>query len=253
VRAGVRGLLIVMMLLAIPPVYAETTLGIPQHTTDKQQRERNRLRLWQQAAHRQAIILAPTRTDSVEEKKRRRQRSLFLLNRGIIPGDSGLGWALLPTDELLRETGSPKLLATLEKVIATLQAQIGLPYRWGGQTPNQGFDCSGLVWFAFRNHVNWPLPRTASLLFSDRRMNRINPKDLRRGDLLFFTIHRQTSPDHVGVYLGNHQFIEAPRTGLAIRISQLDAPFWQQHFAGARRVLTEWTIRDQFGGKVSEE
>ncbi|WP_143596883.1 C40 family peptidase [Tatumella sp. OPLPL6] len=240
-----RNLLIVIIMLVIPQAYAEMPASIPQHSADKQQRERNRLRLWQQATHHQAMHTTATAPDAGEDKKRRRQHSLWLLNRGIIPGDSGLGWALLSPDELLRETGSPKLLATLEKVIDTLQAQIGLPYRWGGQTPNQGFDCSGLVWFAFRNYVNWPLPRTASTLFSDKRMRAVAPGRLRRGDLLFFTIHRQTAPDHVGVYLGNHQFIEAPRTGLAIRISQLDAPFWQQHFAGARRVLTEWTLRDQ--------
>ncbi|WKX26858.1 C40 family peptidase [Tatumella ptyseos] len=250
-RAGI-GFLVLALMMAAPQVYAATITSSPQYVADKQQRERNRLRLWQQATHRQSNMTTTSAPTLAEEKKQRRQHSLYLLNRGIIPGGSGLGWALLPPEELLRETGSPRLLATLEQVIDTLQAQIGLPYRWGGQTPNQGFDCSGLVWFAFRHHVNWPLPRTASTLFSDKRMSVVNLGRLRRGDLLFFTIHRQSAPDHVGVYLGNRQFIEAPRTGLAIRISQLDAPFWQQHFAGARRVLTEWTIRDRFIGKGSE-
>ncbi|WP_241622468.1 C40 family peptidase [Rosenbergiella australiborealis] len=215
-----------------------------RYLTDKQQRERNRLRLWQQAQHRTATSAQLLASASPEVKKRDRQLALSLLNRGIIPGDTGLGWAPLDPDELLRETGSPHLLATLEKVITILEAQIGLPYRWGGQTPTQGFDCSGLVWFAFREYVNWPLPRTASGLFNDKRMAAVSSRRLRRGDLLFFTIHRQTQPDHVGIYLGNHQFIEAPRTGLAIRISQLDTPFWQQHYAGARRVLSETTLRD---------
>ncbi|MBT0725193.1 C40 family peptidase [Rosenbergiella sp. S61] len=244
-----RHLLITMLFLVMPYSFAVTTLPSSEHPADKQQRERNRLRLWQQAEHRHSIVATSSSTDSAEDKKRRRQVSLSLLNRGIIPESSGLGWALLTPDELLRETGSPKLLATLEKVVATLQAQIGLPYRWGGQTPNQGFDCSGLVWFAFRHYVNWPLPRTASTLFNDKRMTAVGVGRLRRGDLIFFTIHRQTSPDHVGVYLGNNQFIEAPRTGLAIRISQLDTPFWQQHYAGARRVLTDRTLRDQFFDK----
>ncbi|QGX92697.1 peptidoglycan endopeptidase [Tatumella sp. TA1] len=210
----------------------------------KLQREHNRLRLWQQVPHRELPTKSTSLSLAATVKKHQRQASLALLNRGIIPGSHELSWALLSPDELVRETGSPQLLATLEKVIEILQAQIGLPYRWGGQTPNQGFDCSGLVWFAFRHYVNWPLPRTASTLFNDKRMSVVTAGRLRRGDLIFFTIHRQNTPDHVGVYLGNQQFIEAPRTGLAIRISQLDAPFWQQHFAGARRVLTETTLRD---------
>ena len=210
--------------------------------SSQQQREHNRQRLWQQAKAHQTLP-TPPRARLAALNKQRRQHALSLLNHGIIPGSTGLGWALLAPEELLRESGSPQLLAALDEVMATLQAQIGLPYRWGGQTPNQGFDCSGLVWFAFRQHVNWPLPRTANRLFNDKQIKPVANGRLRRGDLVFFTIHRQNTPDHVGVYLGNQQFIEAPRSGLSIRVSQLDAPFWQQHYAGARRVLTERTLR----------
>ena len=212
----------------------------------KMEREHNRQRLWHQSliAAGTAAAAASGHSHSLQwHQKKQRQATLALLRRGIIPGDTGPSWAPLAIDELLRETGSPQLLSALGKVLDTLDSQIGRPYRWGGQTPGQGFDCSGLVWFAFRDYVNWPIPRTARALFAEPRMAAVFTTELRRGDLVFFYIRRRDVPDHVGVYLGNHQFIEAPRTGLTIRISQLDQPFWQQHYAGARRVLTERNLR----------
>ncbi|RIG71392.1 C40 family peptidase, partial [Shigella boydii] len=65
---------------------------------------------------------------------------------------------------------------------------------------------------------------------------------LRRGDLLFFHIHSREIADHMGVYLGDGQFIESPRMGETIRVSRLAEPFWQDHFLGARWILTEETI-----------
>ena len=67
-------------------------------------------------------------------------------------------------------------------------------------------------------------------------------RDLRRGDLLFFHIHSRDIADHMGVYLGQGQFIESPRTGETIRVSNLSDDFWQDHYLGARRILTENTI-----------
>ncbi len=242
IRACLWGVLLSALLL---PPHGEAAKPADQRArTAKMERERNRQRLWRQSALSAGIAATAASAHSLSlRQKKQRQATLALLRRGIIPGDTGLGWAPLSTDELLRETGSPQLLSALEKVLDTLDAQIGRPYRWGGQTPGQGFDCSGLVWFAFRDSVNWPIPRTARALFTDTRMATVFTTELRRGDLVFFYIHRRDVPDHVGVYLGNHQFIEAPRTGLSIRISQLDQPFWQQHYAGARRVLTERNLR----------
>lgn len=221
-------------------LFAQPALSSPHQ--DKLQRQHNLRQLWLKVdAHPTAVASRPAARAVV--KKHQRQATLALLNRGIIPGDPLLSWAPLATDELLREHGSPLLLARLESIVARLKAQIGLPYRWGGQTPTQGFDCSGLVWFAFRDSLNWPLPRTARGLFAERRLKPVVRSKLRRGDLLFFKIERSDAPDHVGVYLGNHQFIEAPRTGLSIRISDLDMPFWQRHFVGARRVLLEENLK----------
>ena len=230
--------------LLLLPVMLRAAETSPQQ--QKRLRQQNLHHLWQQAAKYPSLQPAQAKQKALSRRKKmQRQATLALLQRGIIPGASGLGWAPLPLDELLRENDSPALLTTLQKVVDTLVAQNGLPYRWGGQTPNQGFDCSGLVWFAFHQYVNWPIPRTAQGLFNDHRMPTVFTSRLKRGDLLFFKIHRRDAPDHVGVYLGNQQFIEAPRTGLSIRISRLDQPFWQQHYAGARRVLLEANLRQE--------
>lgn len=129
-----------------------------------------------------------------------------------------------------------------ELAVNRLEQQLGKPYVWGGTSPAEGFDCSGLVFYAYNKLLAAKLPRTANEMYHYRRATIVSHRDLRRGDLLFFHIHSQDIADHMGVYLGNGQFIESPRTGETIRVSQLSEPFWQDHFLGARRILTENTI-----------
>ncbi|EJH6809572.1 C40 family peptidase, partial [Escherichia coli] len=129
-----------------------------------------------------------------------------------------------------------------EVAIHRLEQQLGKPYVWGGTRPDQGFDCSGLVFYAYNKILEAKLPRTANEMYHYRRATIVANNDLRRGDLLFFHIHSREIADHMGVYLGDGQFIESPRTGETIRVSQLAEPFWQDHFLGARRILTEETI-----------
>lgn len=129
-----------------------------------------------------------------------------------------------------------------EAVIHRLEQQLGKPYVWGGTGPDQGFDCSGLVFFAYNKILAARLPRTANEMYHYRRATIVSHRDLRRGDLLFFHVHRQEIADHMGVYLGHGEFIESPRTGESIRVSHLSEPFWQEHYLGARRILTENNI-----------
>lgn len=81
------------------------------------------------------------------------------------------------------------------------------------------------------------LPRTANGMYQDNHLKSIHRGSLKQGDLVFFNINQRPGADHVGVYLGDGRFIEAPRTGLNIRISKLSDDFWQSHYLGARRVL----------------
>lgn len=139
--------------------------------------------------------------------------------------------------------GSLHLQPVVEKAIRRLQAQLGKPYVWGGETPEEGFDCSGLIFYAFNPLLAARLPRTANEMYHYRQARDVADNDLRRGDLIFFGIHSRDKADHVGVYLGNNRFIESPRTGEQIRISDLSDAFWQARFLGGKRILLNSTIR----------
>lgn len=130
-----------------------------------------------------------------------------------------------------------------ETAMNKLMSQLGKPYLWGGTSPHTGFDCSGLVWYAYKDVVKFKIPRTANEMYHLRDAAPINREALEKGDLVFFRINNRGAADHVGVYLGNGRFIQSPRTGKDIQISQLRDDYWQRHYVGARRVMTPRTIR----------
>jgi cell wall-associated NlpC family hydrolase len=105
---------------------------------------------------------------------------------------------------------------------------VGTPYRYGGASPDAGFDCSGLVWYVHRE-LGVSVPRTAA--DQRARANPVRRDDLRPGDLVFF----YTPRDHVGIYLGDGQFVHAPSTGRTVERARLDAPYFLLSFAGAGR------------------
>ena len=111
---------------------------------------------------------------------------------------------------------------------------VGTPYVWGGNTPESGFDCSGLVNYVFRDMLNLRLPRTSREL-SALSAPAVHSSGLATGDLVFFASSGQVS--HVGIYVGDGRFVHAPRTGGVVRLERLDGRYWQQRYAGARRVL----------------
>ncbi len=111
---------------------------------------------------------------------------------------------------------------------------VGIRYRYGGNSPEQGLDCSGLVRYVFREAGGTDLPRTSQEM--SRRGEPVDKQDLQPGDLVFFnTLNRAFS--HVGIYLGNNQFIHAPSAGRNVRVENMDMNYWKARFNGARRVL----------------
>ena len=113
---------------------------------------------------------------------------------------------------------------------------IGVEYRYGGETPERGLDCSGLVRYVFQQVTGVTLPRTAKEM--SRIGTRVELADLRVGDLVFFNT-RRFAFSHVGLYLGDNQFIHAPRRGREVEITTISALYWQTHFDGARRLVGE--------------
>lgn len=112
---------------------------------------------------------------------------------------------------------------------------VGTPYRWGGNTPSGGFDCSGLVDYIYRTAARITLPRTSHDMASmdGRKVSRMT--QLASGDLVFFDINGAIS--HVGVYVGKGRFVHAPNSGGTVRLDDLDGPYWGNHFAYGKRVL----------------
>jgi cell wall-associated NlpC family hydrolase len=111
---------------------------------------------------------------------------------------------------------------------------IGVSYRYGGETPDGGLDCSGLVRHVFQQVTGVTLPRTSREL--SRIGDAVARHDLEPGDLVFFDT-RRFAFSHVGIYLGDNRFIHAPRRGREVEVAQLDNRYWQKHFNGARRLV----------------
>jgi cell wall-associated NlpC family hydrolase len=110
---------------------------------------------------------------------------------------------------------------------------IGVTYRWGGNSPETGLDCSGFIRYVFQQSMNIALPHNA---FAISRLGEdVERDELKPGDLVFFnTLGRRFS--HVGIYLGDDRFIHSPSTGSKIQIVSLNDAYWLKHYNGAKRV-----------------
>lgn len=116
-----------------------------------------------------------------------------------------------------------------ERAAIVAVRQVGVPYRYGGTT-TRGFDCSGLVQFAYAS-AGKRIPRTTAAQW--RQLAPVSAKDLRVGDLLFFRIGGRVS--HVGLYLGSGRFVHAPSTGREVTIAELGAEFYRRAFVRGGR------------------
>lgn len=111
---------------------------------------------------------------------------------------------------------------------------VGTPYRWGGSSPETGFDCSGLINYVFRETAGVTLPRTTAGLSELPRKAATNA--LQPGDLVLFST-RGKRVDHAGIYVGDGRFLHAPSSGGRVRLDDLQASYWQRSYISARRVL----------------
>lgn len=125
------------------------------------------------------------------------------------------------------------------KALATTALNfLGIKYRFGGETPNTGFDCSGLVSYAAEKSLGLKLPRTSAEMAREGKS--VKTSELKKGDLVFFNTrgHRNS---HVGIYLGDKKFVHAPRSGSVVRVESMDIAYWKKRYNGARRLAANNT------------
>ncbi|WP_439891507.1 C40 family peptidase [Ralstonia sp. 25C] len=118
-------------------------------------------------------------------------------------------------------------------VVMNALGMIGLRYRFGGNTPESGLDCSGFVRYVFNDTFGFLLPRRAVEM--SRVGTSVDMAELRPGDLVFFNTMRHTF-SHVGIYIGDNKFVHAPSTGSKIRVDDMTASYWVSRYNGARRI-----------------
>lgn len=123
--------------------------------------------------------------------------------------------------------------AGLLSIVEEAHTMIGVPYRWGGNDPAKGIDCSGFVRYVFQKTTGLLLPRQSAQI--SKKGSAVAESDLSPGDLVFFNTPRGRAT-HVGIYLGSNQFIHAPRTGAFVRVESLNSSYWSSRYFGARRI-----------------
>jgi cell wall-associated NlpC family hydrolase len=133
---------------------------------------------------------------------------------------------------------SPQLAAVetdlRNELVRTARNFIGIPYKWGGESIKEGFDCSGLTMTVYRlNGLDLPRTSRQQWLAGDS----IPRSQLGKGDLIFFATSGGRRVSHVGIYIGNNKFIHAPGRGKKIRTANLSGTYYKRRYVGARRYL----------------
>ena len=118
-----------------------------------------------------------------------------------------------------------------ERIATLARDLVGTPYRYGGTDPS-GFDCSGLVYWSYRQ-AGFSIPRTSQAQF--KAAAKIALSRAEAGDLMFFQDQEKLS--HVGIYLGAGLFVHAPATGARVAVASLDTPYYQEHLVAVGRLL----------------
>ena len=137
--------------------------------------------------------------------------------------------ALLAARPAAAETPREYRLAAAVEALFT----VGARYHYGGSSPDTGFDCSGLVSHVYQRAWGITLPRGTE---AQRHLGRpVRRADLQPGDLVFYNT-RNRPFSHVGIYLGDGDFVHAPRRGQRVRVESVNNPYWRARFDGARRL-----------------
>lgn len=148
----------------------------------------------------------------------------LLQERGLWPANGAI--EANPVVQQMRDTASDMVLTAMNF--------LGVPYRRGGNSAEQGFDCSGFTRYVFEHSLGLVLPRRADEQAKQAGLAQVLRDELKPGDLVFFNTMRRAF-SHVGIYVGEGKFIHAPRSGGEVRIEDMRQAYWSKRFNGARR------------------
>jgi len=156
-------------------------------------------------------------------------------SRGGVPRPQPFPGARVP-EAVTPETRGTDTAAALHPtgLLATAMSLLGTPYANGGSHPSRGFDCSGFVQWVFARHGT-SLPREVREQYDEG--HKVDPDKIRPGDLVFFeTVSR--GPSHVGIALGEGEFVHAPSSRGVVRVERYTSSYWSTRWVGARRIST---------------
>lgn len=147
----------------------------------------------------------------------------------MLLNDKGLMARLGQQVQQARDTVSEQA----SSLVINAMAFLDVPYRYGGNSAETGFDCSGFVRAVYEQSLGKILPRRSDEQAAATQT--IERSELKPGDLVFFNTMRRTF-SHVGIYVGDGKFIHSPRSGAQVRMEDMRATYWNKRFNGARRV-----------------
>ncbi len=158
------------------------------------------------------------------------ERARRLADRGIIEDY----WVVHPRHYAVSQKDEKGEAYVREEIVRTARSFIGVPYLWGGDSADEGFDCSGFT-MAVYQYNGLMLPHSSR--DQSGMGNPVSRGGLEKGDLVFFSTNSTGKVSHVGVYIGGGRFVHAPGRGKKIGIDSLDGGYYSRHYAGGRSML----------------
>lgn len=146
------------------------------------------------------------------------------------------GIMLYNVEETSNETPLNQWQSKAQEVLINALSLTGIQYKYGGKSPETGFDCSGFVRYVFSQAANLTLPPTARAISQIGKT--VKKDELQPGDLVFFNTLKSAF-SHVGIYIGDNKFIHAPSSGKTVRVESMQTGYWASRYNGAQRLENE--------------
>ncbi|GGJ91397.1 lipoprotein [Pseudomonas matsuisoli] len=135
----------------------------------------------------------------------------------------------------------PQAQRSTDDILFRALGLVGTPYRYGGNTPDSGFDCSGLIGYVYRDVMGIVLPRSTGDMINLRAPS-VSQSALQTGDLVFFATGGGRRVSHAGIYVGEGRFVHAPSSGGTVRLDYLSNTYWQKSYLAAKRVVDDRSL-----------